>query len=102
MAIALIDYIASMTNSEYQAAYNDSRTLLLSPRIGNSTSVAAFGDVEEQAFAIFDAYAQDARRSIIDCLDTIQKPPDRGFSLHISPHGVRLERCGLLYRVRTG
>jgi hypothetical protein len=24
------------------------------------------------------------------------------FSLHISPHGVRLERCGLLYRVRTG
>ena len=28
--------------------------------------------------------------------------PIEFFSLHISPHGVRLERCGLLYRVRTG
>ena len=28
--------------------------------------------------------------------------PKEFFSLHISPHGVRLERCGLLYRVRTG
>ena len=27
--------------------------------------------------------------------------PTEFFSLHISPHGVRLERCGLLYRVRT-
>ena len=32
-------------------------------------SAAAFGDAEEQAFAIFDAYAQDTRRSTIDCLD---------------------------------
>ena len=28
--------------------------------------------------------------------------PTEFFSLHISPHGVRLERRGLLYRVRTG
>ena len=27
--------------------------------------------------------------------------PTEFFSLHISPHGVCLERCGLLYRVRT-
>jgi hypothetical protein len=69
MTPALIDYTASMTNSEYQAAYTASRTLLLSLHVGNFTSVAAFGDAEEQAFAIFDAYAQDARRSTIDCLD---------------------------------
>ena len=69
MTTALIDYAASMTNSEYQATYSDSKTLLLSLRIGNFTSVAAFGDAEEQAFAIFDAYAQDARRSTIDLLD---------------------------------
>ena len=69
MTTALIDYTASMTNSEYQAAYTASRTLLLSLRVGNFISVAAFGDAEEQAFAIFDAYAQDARRSTIDLLD---------------------------------
>ena len=28
--------------------------------------------------------------------------PTEFFSLHISPHGVRLERCGLLYQARTG
>ena len=69
MTTALIDYTASMTNSEYLVAYTDSRTLLPSPRIGNSASAVAFGDAEGQVFAIFDAHAQDARRSTIDCLD---------------------------------
>jgi hypothetical protein len=40
-----------MTDSEYQAAYTDSRTLLLSLRIGNFASAAASGDAEEQALA---------------------------------------------------
>ena len=52
MTTALIDYTASMTNSEYQAAYTDSRTLLLSLRIGNFASVAAFGDAEEQGLYV--------------------------------------------------
>ena len=52
---ALIDYAASMTNSEYQAAYTDSRSLLLSLCIDNFASAAAFGDAADQAIAIFDA-----------------------------------------------
>ena len=69
MTTALIDYAASMTNSDYQEAYNASKDLLFSLRLRDFASVAEFGDAEEQAFAVFDAYAQDARRSTVDCLD---------------------------------
>ena len=35
------------------------------------------------------------------CVTQSRNLPTEFFSLHISPHGVRLERCGLFYRVLT-
>ena len=94
MTTVLIGHAAPMTNSEYQAAYTDSRALLLSPRIGNSASVTAFG--------VFDTYAQDARRSTVDCLGrgllmlkNLKTDHQRGFDAYARKKGIPEDAMGV-------
>ena len=68
-SLVIVDYAASMSNSEIQGAYTLSRRALLALKVSDFTSVQLFVDTKLEKHSVFLTYAINAQRSDIDLLD---------------------------------